>query len=159
VKTIIQGLPLPLGGLKFFSEMDARSRLEVALVIVWGICVLLAILYQLRIRISSAASFAEAHRLKQGAGVARHKVIIGCLLVSFRHFCYPTASHTFNMWVFLRIGAWGFQAVGIGLLIRFGVEFNGEMMDNLNPYYEVYDDPYSHANYVLGKKVSGRTHK
>ena len=128
--------------------------------IVWGICVLLAILYQLRIHILSAASFAEAHRLKQGAGVARHKVIIECLLVSFRHFCYPTASHTFNMWVFLRIeAAWGFQAVGIGLLIRFGVEFNGEMMDNLNPYYEVYDDPYSDANYVLGKKVSGRTHK
>jgi len=57
------------------------------------------------------------------------------------------------MWLFLRIGAWGFQAAGIGLLICFGVEFNGEMMDNVNPYYEVYDDPYSDANYVLGKKA------
>jgi hypothetical protein len=44
--------------------------------------------------------------------------------------------------------------VGIALLIDYCVEFNGEMMDNVAPYYEVYDDPYSDANFVLPRKVS-----
>jgi hypothetical protein len=39
------------------------------------------------------------------------------------------------------------------------VEFNGEMMDTAAPYYDVYDDTYSDANFVLARKVSGRTHK
>ena len=157
MNTIIQGLPLPLGGLKSFSEMDRQSGIEVALVTVWGICVLLAVLRQLHIRLFAAAAFAEAHFLNQETGVARHKVITGCLVVSLRQFCFPNASHSFNMWLIVGLGAWVAQAVGIILLIQYCVEFNGEMMDNLTPYYEVYDDPYSDANYVLARKVSGRT--
>lgn len=159
MKTTIQGLPYPLGGLKSFGEMDRRSGIEVAVVTVWGICILLLLLRQLKIRFLSAAAFAKAHCVNQETGLASHKVIIGCLAGSFRQICLPMNSLSLNVWSMMLLGGWVAQAVGIILLIQYSVEFNGEMMDTAAPYYDVYDDTYSDANFVLARKVSGRTHK
>jgi len=135
--------------------MDRPSIIEVVLVTMWGIFILLAVLRQLKMRLSSATTaVAEVHFVNQEMGVATHNDIIECLVVSVRQFCLPTVSISDNLWLLLRLAAWAAQAVGIRLLIQYCLEFNGEMMDNAAPYYEIYDDPYSDANYVLPRKVS-----
>jgi hypothetical protein len=158
VKTTIQGLPLPLGGIKPFAEMDRRSVIEVALVTVWGIVILVAVwLSQLKPRLSSAKPAALATYYWHLETGASNQVAIRAGLGAFlKWFCFPAASRTLNLWLLLRLGSWMAQAMGIVLLIQYCTEFNGEMMANVAPYYEVYDDPYSDANFVLAKKVSGR---
>ena len=128
------------------------------MVTMWGLFILAGLSRQLNTRLSSAAvAFSETRVLNQETGVATHTFITRCLVVSVRQFCFPTTSHSLNLWLILRLGAWAAQAVGIILLIQYCLEFNGEIMDEAAPYYEIYDDPYSNANFVLARKVSGRT--
>ena len=42
--------------------------------------------------------------------------------------------------------------IGLVVLLRYCQLFNNEAMDTLAPYYDIYDDPYTQANFVLAKR-------
>eukprot|EP00976_Prorocentrum_cordatum_P028199 571942-Prorocentrum_minimum.AAC.1 len=71
--------------------------------------------------------------------------------LAWRWFLFPHHSDR-DVSELLRMGAWALQAVGVVVLLRYCYLFNTDGMDNLRPFYDIYDDPYTQANFLLPKK-------
>eukprot|EP00976_Prorocentrum_cordatum_P015838 317317-Prorocentrum_minimum.AAC.1 len=73
------------------------------------------------------------------------------IMLAWRWFLFPHHSSR-DVSELARAGVWALQALGVVVLLRYCYLFNTDGMDNLRPYYDVYDDPYTQANFLLPKK-------